>query len=136
MNFKKLIPLCFLALGLTLTVPSAVSATGTSEPQQTETEVQTNGWSADHTYYLLEGQKIVGVRQLSDGYYYYFNTDGTLVTGKQGVITVGQSRYFIKTDGTLLRNAWGISNENYFYAKDDATLYTNTAAFILSLIHI
>lgn len=130
MNFKKLIPLCFLAFGLTLMVPLAASAAGTEDSAQTETEVQTNGWSADHTYYLLEGQKVTGIRQLSDGYYYYFNADGLLVTGKQGVITVGESRYFIKTDGTLLRNAWGNVNDNYYYARDDASLYTNTAALI------
>lgn len=130
MNFKKLIPLCFLVFGLTLTVPMAVSATGTSESENTETEAQTNGWSADHTYYLLNGQKITGIHQLPDGYYYYFNADGILVTGKQGIITAGQTMYFIKTDGTLLRNSWGTANENYYYAGDDAKLYTNTSAFI------
>jgi glucan-binding YG repeat protein len=130
MKFKKLIPLCFLAIGLTLAVPAAVSAAGTSGPEQTETEVQTNGWTTDHTSYLQNGKKITGVRQLQDGYYYYFNADGILVTGKQGVIVTDQSRYFIKTDGTLLRNAWGVANENTYYAGDDARLYTNTSAFI------
>lgn len=132
MNFKKLFPLCILTLGLTFAVPLAVSATGTgdSEQTETETEVQTNGWSADHSYYLVNGQKLTGIHQLSDGYYYYFNTAGTLVTGKQGVLTFQKTRYFIKPDGTLLRNSWGNSKNNYFYAGDDAKLYVSTSVRI------
>lgn len=128
MNFKKLIPLCFLALGLTLTAPIAVSATGTSEAEQTE--AQTNGWSSDHTFYLLDGQKVTGVRQLSDGYFYCFDTNGILVTGKQGPVSVDEQLYFIKPDGTLLRNAWGRADDKHYYADDSAKLYTGTAAFI------
>ncbi len=137
MNFKKWISLCCMAFSLTLAVPIAASATGTPE---TETEpaapVQTNGWSEDHTYYLQDGKKITGVHQLSDGYYYFFDGSGTLLTGRQGYVRYNKAAYFVKPDGTLLRNSWGKADGNYYYAGDSAKLHTNTAAAVKFIVSI
>lgn len=131
MNFKKWISLCCMAFSLTLAVPIAASATGTPEAEtEPAAPVQTNGWSEDHTYYLQDGKKITGVHQLSDGYYYFFDGSGTLLTGRQGYVRYNKAAYFVKPDGTLLRNSWGKADGNYYYAGDSAKLHTNTAARI------
>ena len=127
MKFKKLIPICFLALGLTLTVPLAAHAAESGNVE--ETEKQTQGWASDNSYFLVDGKKVTGVRQI-DGTYYYFGENGILATGSNQPIKYGKDLYFVLKNGTLLRNKWAIYDGKYYYGSGNAKLYTYTAEMI------
>lgn len=126
MKISKLVPVFCLALGLALATPFTAAATGNTETGQQIT----NGWSADKKSYYQNGSKLTGVCQI-DGTYYYFNSTGTLVTGKDGKTIINNCYYYIRSNGTLLRNGWATSSGGYrYYAGDNAKLYTNKAVRI------
>ncbi len=127
MKLKKLIPVLCLSLGLTLSIPVTTFATETPETPTTET--LQNGWSADKNSFIRDGKKVVGIQQIN-GTFYYFNAEGQLVKGIEKPIQVGGNLYFVKADGSLLRNKWVLFENYWYYAKDSAKLCVNEAHMI------
>lgn len=127
MKIKNFIPACCLALGLTLAIPVAAAPVKTNT--QVSTNTTTNHWSADKTAYFKDGKKVTGPVLIGETYY-FFNSNGTLRTGNTTVFKHGNALYFVRPNGTLLRNSWGTVGGKKYYANEYAKLYVHTAARI------
>jgi len=125
MKLKHIIPLACLSFGLILNIPSV-----TMQAEASSSIVQSDGWTTDKKSYYQNSNKVTGVQQIENTYY-YFNQNGLLVTGRHAKLSYNGHHYFVQNNGTLVRNGWATSSSNFrYYAGNDAKLYTNRAVRI------
>lgn len=162
MKIKNLLSAVFLAAGLALSLPAAVSpARGTGTAVLTAMAA-VDGWNSDANgwYYLSNGARLTGLQTIgTDTYYfdengyrltgpvfidsalYYFNPgSGRLETGIKGLQRIGTSNdyYYFRNaaNGTVLVNKWATHNGKRYYAGKDGKIQFGTVMIQSSLYHL
>lgn len=82
-----------------------------------------SGWrvrDGDYSYYLWYGNKLSSSWLQEDGSYYYFDDDGSMVTGWQRID--GHTYYF--SDGGKMRTGWQKINGSTYYFSTGGKMFT------------
>lgn len=131
MHSRKILSICLLAAGLSLSMPAAVHATGTPPTEAPDTTAA--GWQSDANgrFYLLpDGSKVKGLYTINNTLYCFQSNGYLLCPASADPVSLNNKLYFIQPDGSVKTGLFSVntaSGKRWYCTNSQGQLYTNTA---------